>query len=226
MGGVCDKNGCDIQPYRLGEKKFWGPGSHFTIDSRHPVQVTTQFITEDGTDHGKLKEVKQFYTQNGKTVEHPMYSVNGNKHNTITDSYCEDWVAETQDGTNFEEKGGMGAVDTIFEKGAVLVMSFWDDHYANMLWLDAKYPVDADCDTTPGACRGTCSTSSGVPADIEKNAGDSKVKFSDIRYGPLGSTTGGVVPSPPAPPSPTPTPPTSACCSWDGKYCGKTSAYC
>merc|ERR1711862_445223 len=44
--GVCDKNGCDIQPYRLGERKFWGPGSDFAIDSRHPVEVTTQFITE------------------------------------------------------------------------------------------------------------------------------------------------------------------------------------
>ena len=44
-----------------------------------------QFITEDGTDHGKLNEVKQFYIQNGPTIEHPMYTVNGTKHNTVTD---------------------------------------------------------------------------------------------------------------------------------------------
>merc|ERR1719198_2801952 len=123
--GVCDKNGCDIQPYRLGEKQFWGPGSHFAIDSRHPVQVTTQFITEDGTDHGKLKEVKQFYTQNGKTIHHPMYTVNGKKHNTISDNFCRDWVAETKDGTNYLEKGGLDAVDKAFQNGVVLVMSLW-----------------------------------------------------------------------------------------------------
>merc|ERR1712048_740631 len=190
--GVCDKNGCDIQSYRLGHTDFYGPGSNFAVDSSKPITVTTQFITDDGTDDGTIVEVKQFYTQDGKTVHQPEYTVNGNQHDSITDSYCVDWVAETQDGTNFEEKGGMGKVNTAFEKGVVLVLSFWDDHYANMLWLDSKYPVDADCDTTVGACRGTCPTTSGVPADLEKNVPDSKVKFSDIRYGPLGSTTGGV----------------------------------
>merc|ERR1712046_510428 len=157
-------------------------------DSSKPITVTTQFITDDGTDDGTIVEAKQFYTQNGKTIEHPMYTVNGNKHNTITDEFCADWVADTKDGTNFLEKGGMGAVDKIFEKGGVLVMSFWDDHYANMLWLDAKYPVDADCDTCIGCCRGTCAVTSGVPADVEKDIADATVKFSDIRYGKIGTT--------------------------------------
>merc|ERR1719284_2111455 len=80
---------------------FFGPGSDFQIDSTKPVTVTTQFITNDGTDHGKLVEVKQFYQQDGKTIEHPSYTVNGNQHNTITDDFCSDWVAVTQDGTNF-----------------------------------------------------------------------------------------------------------------------------
>merc|ERR1712100_305247 len=70
----CDKNGCDIQPYRLKEKKFWGVGKDFTVGSSKPVTVTTQFITDDGTDEGTIVEVKQFYTQNGKTIEHPMYT--------------------------------------------------------------------------------------------------------------------------------------------------------
>merc|ERR1712137_1162192 len=29
------------------------------------------------------------------------------------------------------------------QKGVVLVMSLWDDHYANMLWLDSTFPVDS-----------------------------------------------------------------------------------
>merc|ERR1712050_458630 len=201
--GLCDKNGCDIQSYRLGNKKFFGPGSDFEIDSTKPITVTTQFITNDGTDHGKLTEVKQFYTQNGKTIEHPSYTVNGNQHKTITDDFCNDWVATTQDGTNFEQKGGLGAIEKAIDAGVVLVMSLWDDHYANMLWLDSTYPVDS---TDPGAARGTCGTDSGVPADVESQHPDSSVIFSDIKFGPIGSTTDG-----PSPPSPTPTPTPSDC---------------
>jgi len=200
--GVCDKNGCDMQSYRLGEKQFWGAGSDFAIDSSQPVTVTTQFITDDNTDSGTIVEVKQIYTQNGKTIEHPMYTVNGHQHNTISDEFCADWTAETQDGTNFLEKGGMKAVDTIFEKGGVLVMSLWDDHYANMLWLDSTYPVDGTCDQ-PGVCRGPCDVTSGDPKDVEKALADATVKFSDIKYGPIGSTVG---PSPSPTPSPTPSP--------------------
>ena len=30
------------------------------------------------------------------------------------------------------------------ERGHVLVMSLWDDHDVNMLWLDSDYPLDKD----------------------------------------------------------------------------------
>jgi hypothetical protein len=36
------------------------------------------------------------------------------------------------------------------KRGMVLVMSLWDDHEANMSWLDSNYPTDAD-PNTPGA---------------------------------------------------------------------------
>merc|ERR1712070_170994 len=124
FSGVCDKNGCDIQPHRLGTHDFFGPGPDFQIDSTKPVT-----------------EVRQFYQQDGKTIEHPSYTVNGNQHNTITDDFCGDWVAVTRDGTNFLEKGGLDAVEKAIDAGVVLVMSLWDDHYANMLWLDSTYPV-------------------------------------------------------------------------------------
>jgi len=212
--GICDKNGCDMQSYRLGTTDFWGPGSSFKIDSTKPVTVTTQFITDDGTDSGRLSEVKQIYTQNGQVVEHSMYTVNGNQHNTISDDYCKDWVADTQDGTNFLAKGGLSSVEKAIEKGVVLVMSLWDDHDVNMLWLDSTYPTDG---SQPGSHRGTCSTDSGVPADVESQHGDSSVKFSDIKYGPIGSTVGPMpspTPSPtptPSPPAPTPSPSPSGC---------------
>merc|ERR1712076_230922 len=146
--------------------------------------------------------------QNGKTIEHPSYTVNGNQHKTITDDYCKDWVAETQDGTNFEEKGGLDTIEKAIDAGVVLVMSLWDDHYANMLWLDSTYPVDS---SDPGAKRGTCATTSGAPDDVEKEQGSSKVMFSDIRWGPLGSTTDGPSPSPSPSPTPAPSPSPSGC---------------
>merc|ERR1712048_1470041 len=141
--GVCDKNGCDMQSNRLtgSDAHFWGPGSDNKINSQQPVTVTTQFITDDGTDNGQVTQVRQFYTQNGVTIEHPQYTVNGNQHDRITDEYCADWVAQTQDGTNFLDKGGMKTISESLEQGVVLVMSLWGDHYANMLWLDSTYPV-------------------------------------------------------------------------------------
>ncbi len=159
------------------------------VNSAEPVTVTTQFLTDDGTDSGTINKVKQFYTQNGKTVEHPMYTINGKPHKAISDEMCADWVAETEDGINFLAMGGMGSVDTVFKNGAVLVMSLRDDRYANMLWLDSIYSVDVtDCAASPGACRGSCPITSGVPADVEKNVANATIHFSDIKYGRIGTT--------------------------------------
>jgi cellulose 1,4-beta-cellobiosidase len=56
-----------------------------------------------------------------------------------------------------------------------------------MLWLDSSYPVDADA-SKPGVARGTCATSSGVPSDVESKNADSTVIYSNIKFGPIGST--------------------------------------
>merc|ERR1712025_767749 len=101
------------------------------------------------------------------------------------------------------DKGGLQAMGSAMDAGVVLVMSLWDDHYANMLWLDSTYPVDS---TDPGADRGSCPTTSGVPADVESQQANAKVIFSDIKFGPIGSTTGGPSPSPSPAPTPTPSP--------------------
>ena len=41
---------------------FYGAGHKYKINANEKVTVTTQFITADGTDSGKLSEVKQFYS--------------------------------------------------------------------------------------------------------------------------------------------------------------------
>ncbi|KAL3420429.1 exoglucanase type c precursor [Phlyctema vagabunda] len=66
-----------------------------------------------------------------------------------------------------------------------LVMSLWDDHYANMLWLDSTYPTDK---TSYGGPRGECATSSGVPADVESQNAGASVTYSNIKTGPINST--------------------------------------
>merc|ERR1712048_1127318 len=196
--GVCDKNGCDFATARLGDKTFYGPGSKFTLDSTKPMTVVTQFVTDDGTDTGKVNEVRRIYYQDGKKIVNPVFDLLGNKHDSITQQFCEDWVGTTKDGTNFIEKGGMTDVDRSLEKGVVLVMSLWDDHFANMLWLDSIYPTDP---TDPTNYRGSCSIDSGVPKDIETKDAKSHVIFSNIKAGKIGSTTGN---SPSPSPSPSP----------------------
>ena len=54
-----------------------------------------------------------------------------------------------------------------------------------MLWLDSTYPTT---ETGPGAARGTCGTDSGVPSDVESKSGSSSVVYSNIKFGPIGST--------------------------------------
>lgn len=101
------------------------------------------------------------------------------------------------DKNDFKVKGGLKKMGNSMKNGMVLVMSLWDDHAANMLWLDSTYPKTM---TTQGGPRGTCATTSGVPSEVEANSPNSNVKFSNIKIGEFGSTyAGNPGPSPPTP---------------------------
>merc|ERR1719440_1307008 len=89
------------------------------------------------------------------------------------------------DQNDYKKKGGMKKMSDALGRGMVLVMSLWDDHAAQMLWLDSNYPVDSH---TPGALRGPCSTSSGKPDDVEQQSPDAYVKYGSIKVGEIGST--------------------------------------
>lgn len=95
-------------------------------------------------------------------------------------------------------------------RGMTLVMSIWDDHDANMLWLDSNYPLDKPA-SDPGIARGPCPTTSGVPKDIEANAPKSHIIWSNIKYGDINSTF--------TPPGPGPTPSGDCTGKADGYYC-------
>mmetsp|Transcript_17084 Transcript_17084/g.19045 ORF Transcript_17084/g.19045 Transcript_17084/m.19045 type:complete len:457 (+) Transcript_17084:38-1408(+) len=184
--GVCDKDGCDYNSYRVGNKTFFGKGMN--VDSSQKITVVTQFITSDGTDSGDLVDIKRFYVQNGVTIpnSYVTYS-NVSKTNSVTDKFCQEIKSFFGDNPDFNKKGGLKTMGQALDRGMVLVMSLWDDYYAYMLWLDSNYPVDKPA-TQPGIARGSCPTSSGRPHDVESQYPNANVVYSNIKYGPIGST--------------------------------------
>jgi cellulose 1,4-beta-cellobiosidase len=185
-GGVCDKDGCDFNPYRMGQKSFYGKGMQ--VDTSKPMTVVTQFITKDNSDNGDLTEIRRFFVQNGKVFANPTSNFSGLKpYNSITDSFCADGKSLFGDKNDFAAKGGLRAMGNALNRGMVLVMSLWDDHEAYMLWLDSNYPTDKSA-STPGVARGSCATSSGRPTDVESQYPNSSVRFFNIKYGDLNTT--------------------------------------
>lgn len=187
--GVCDKDGCDFASFRMGAHDFYGASPDFTLDSSRPFTVVTQFVTDDGTDTGKLVEMRRKYVQDGKVIENPAVEVDGKTYDSVSDDFCVAQKGVFGDNDQFSKKGGMGAMGDSMSRGHVLVMSLWDDYDVNMLWLDSTYPTDAT-NSTPGAYRGTCPTTSGDPAYVEANYPSSYVKYFNIRYGDIDSTYG------------------------------------
>ncbi|KAF3387366.1 putative 1,4-beta-D-glucan cellobiohydrolase A [Penicillium rolfsii] len=184
-GGTCDPDGCDFNPYRMGNTTFFGPGK--TVDTKSKMTVVTQFITSDGTATGTLSEIKRIYVQNGKVIANSASDVSGVTGNSITSDFCTAQKTAFGDKDVFAQHGGLSGMGDALAKGMVLVMSIWDDHNSNMLWLDSNYPTNATA-TDPGVARGSCSTDSGEPATVESQSASAKVIFSNIKVGPIGST--------------------------------------
>jgi cellulose 1,4-beta-cellobiosidase len=180
--GLCDKDGCDFNSYRMGVKNFYGPG--MTLDTSKKMTVVTQFIGSGS----KLSEIKRFYVQNGVVYKNSASTINGITGNSITDAFCDAQKSVFGDTSSFKTQGGLNAMGASLARGHVLVMSLWDDHAVSMLWLDSEaYPTDAD-PSKPGISRGTCAVDSGKPEDVEKNSPNAQVIYSNIMFGPIGST--------------------------------------
>ena len=186
--GICDKDGCDFNPYRLGNTTFYGPNITIGIDTSKIFTVVTQFITTDGTDSGRLAEVRRIYVQDGEIIQNSKIQMPGvDETDSLTDGVCAAAKATFSDNNDFRTKGGMSKMGAALKRGMVLVLSLWDDHAANMLWLDSAYPLDKDLSQS-GVSRGTCSRDSGKPTDVEANSPNAQVTYSNIKFGALGST--------------------------------------
>jgi len=177
FAGDCDANGCDYNPYRMGNKDFYGKG--LTVDTSKKFTVVSQF---------EPNKLTQFFVQNNKKIEIPAPKWDGipNTSSSITPEFCKAAPIAFGDRDRFAEVGGFDQLNVALKVPMVLVMSVWDDHYANMLWLDSTYPPEKK--GQPGGDRGPCPEDSGVPADVEGKAPNSKVIYSNVRFGPIGST--------------------------------------
>jgi cellulose 1,4-beta-cellobiosidase len=180
-GGDCDPDGCDFNSYRQGNQTFYGPGSEFTVDTSRKLTVVTQFIGEGGS----LTEIKRFYVQDGVVIANSESQIEGVAGNSITQEYCDAQKEAFGDEGSFNQQGGLASMGEAVAAPMVLVMSLWNDHNSNMLWLDSTFPVDG---SGPGTERGSCATDSGDPDEVVANAPGSTVKFSNIKFGPIGST--------------------------------------
>ncbi|KAG6610702.1 putative glycosyl hydrolase family 7 protein [Phytophthora cinnamomi] len=190
--GVCDKDGCDFNPYRMGNKTFFGPGADFTIDTTKKFTVVTRFITDDNTATGTLSEISRFYVQNGVTHEMPHSTFSAVKDmKSLKDDQCSAAKKLFGDKDDHKAKGGLAQIGLAMKRGMVLTMSLWTDNVAQCLWLDSDYPVTASA-SKPGVSRGTCAKTSGVPKEVIAKQADATVQFSNIRIGDIGSTVKGI----------------------------------
>lgn len=140
--GVCDKDGCDINPYRMGNSTFYGRGSGFAIDTLKPMTVVTQFLTTDGTDTGDLSEIRRYYVQDGNIVLSPPISMLPSEHDPITDDFCKEKKTLFGDIDDFKAKGGNANMGRSLDRGHVAAFSLWDDADVSMMWLDSWFPRD------------------------------------------------------------------------------------
>ncbi|KAJ8518543.1 hypothetical protein ONZ45_g4379 [Pleurotus djamor] len=203
---VCDKDGCDFNSYRMGDRTFLGRGQ--TIDTTRKITVVTQFITDDGTDSGTLVEIRRIYVQDGVVYQNSYATFPTlSQYNSISDDFCVAQKSLFNDNASYLNNYTARMGNSFANNGMVLIMSLWGDHAAHMLWLDSDFPLDRD-PSQPGISRGACSQDSGNPPDLEANYPNASVTFSNIKWGTLDSTYGGGS-TPPVSSSSTPSGPSS-----------------
>jgi len=193
--GLCDQDGCEFNPYRLGNHSLFGPKQ--MVDTDKKITVVTQFLTEDGTDAGALSEIRRFYIQDGNVIQNSKSIVAGVEGDSISAPLCtaqKQAFVQTRASNNpqgdynqFDLKGGLGQMSKAFERGMVLTLALWDDPVVRMQWLDSFLPGDLP-QGTPGVLRGPCKPEWGNSQWMRENIPDTNVRFANLRFGEIGST--------------------------------------
>ena len=69
------------------------------------------------------------------------FTVGGKTFDSVTDEMVNAQKTAFGDPNDYMKKGGLKTMGEALERGVVLVMSIWDDHDVQMLWLDSIDPV-------------------------------------------------------------------------------------
>ncbi|KAM7189967.1 Exoglucanase 1 [Rhypophila sp. PSN 637] len=174
----CDFWGCGYNPYRLGATDFYGKGKK--VDTSRKFTVVTQF--------GDTK-VTQFFIQNGTRIDMPDPTLEGlPEHNGLTPEFCAKSSALFDEPDRFGLNGGWQTHLKMLSRPMVLSLSISDDHSYHNLWLDSTYPIDETDHPVPGTVRGDCPMDDNDPRVVESMNPKAKVVWSNIRFGPIGST--------------------------------------
>jgi cellulose 1,4-beta-cellobiosidase len=176
----------------MGNTTFYGSNTlnqQYNIDTSRPITVVTQFITSDNSDNGTLSQIKRIYIQGGTIISNANSDVPGvPNQNWIDDNWCTAQKQAFQDPNTFGVENGLTAISNSMKAGHVLILSIWDDSEVYMNWLDSIDPSNATYPYAAGVERGTCQPSAGVPGTVQTQHANASVTFSDIKYGPIGST--------------------------------------
>ena len=180
---LCDADGCDFNPYRMGNTTLFGAGS--IVNTASKMTVVTQFITDSGKSSGSLKEIRRVYIQNGQVIQNSKVNIPGmpNSYNSISAAYCSDQKRVFGDKDSFGEHGGLASISKAMSAGMVLSISLLGDLETNMYWLDSLYPTDGD-PSSPGVARGICPNYVGPTLPLEPGVNPT-VAFSNIRVGDI-----------------------------------------
>lgn len=166
--GVCDKDGCSYNPYRLNNHESYGEGEGFALDTSRPFTVITSF---PANDEGKLVAYHRQFIQDGVLMDQGATNLTSfPEQNFLDDPLCEE-----QGARRYRELGATAGMGDALSRGMVLAMSVWWDEGGFMQWLD-------------GGDAGPCDATEGDPKNIREIQPDTEVSFSNIKWGEIGST--------------------------------------
>ncbi|KAL8382029.1 hypothetical protein RB595_006014 [Gaeumannomyces hyphopodioides] len=120
--GVCDKNGCAWNPYRIDQPYYYGNNDTFKVDASKPMTVVTQFPADAVRVEG-LPAV-----------------------DAMNDEFC-----ALTGSRRFMDLGAHGGMGDALTRGMVLAMSIWWDEGGHMQWLDGAAQGAGPCNATEGA---------------------------------------------------------------------------
>lgn len=166
--GVCDKDGCGWNPYRVNITDYYGNSDAFRVDTRRPFTVVTQFPADA---EGRLESIHRLYVQDGKVIESYVVDAPGLPR---TDSLNDEFCAATG-AARYLDLGGTAGMGDAMTRGMVLAMSIWWDESGFMNWLDSGEA-------------GPCLPDEGDPKNIVKVEPSPEVTYSNLRWGEIGST--------------------------------------